>query len=83
MGAEVRAFRAGTRDLLSAGLVDSGSGYCSQSEMPVHLGVPEAWKGRIDLEIITIVAGQRHASLVRNIDPDAYRGRPLRIITTR
>ena len=82
-GAEVRAFRTGTRELLAAELVDSGSGYCSQSEMPVHLGVPGAWQGRIDVEITTMIAGARHTSIVRAIDPDSYRGRALRIITVR
>ena len=74
-GSEVRAYRAGTRQIVSSGLVDSGSGYCSQNEMPVHLGIPSDWKGRIDIEVITIAAGVRHASLVRNVDPDDYRGR--------
>jgi hypothetical protein len=82
-GAEVRAYRTGTRTLLSAELVDSGSGYCSQSEMPVHLGVPSSWPGRIDVEITTTVRGARHTSIVRGIDPAQYRGRVLRVITTR
>ena len=79
----MRSYGAGTRTLLSAALVDSGSGYCSQSEMPVHLGVPASWPGRIDVEITTMVAGARHTSIVRGIDPDQYRGRWLRVITTR
>lgn len=82
-GSEVRAYRAGTRHLLSAAIVDAGSGYCSQSEMPVHLGIPESWSGTIDLEIVTISAGQRNASHVRNIDPRNYKSRALRIIATR
>ncbi len=82
-GSEVRAFRAGTRQLLSSALVDSGSGYCSQNDMPVHLGIRDEWKGRIDIEVITLMGGQRQASVVRNIDPDAYKGRSLRIISVR
>jgi hypothetical protein len=82
-GSEVRAFRAGTRQLLSSALVDSGSGYCSQSELPVHLGIGNEWTGKIDIEVITLLGNTRHASIVRNIDPSAYRGRSLRIITTR
>jgi hypothetical protein len=82
-GSEVRAFRAGTRQLLSSALVDSGSGYCSQNEMPVHLGIPSEWTGRIDIEVITLAGGTRHASVVRNVDPSAYRGRSLRIISVR
>jgi hypothetical protein len=82
-GSEVRAYRAGTRELLSSGLVDSGSGYCSQSEMPVHLGIPSSSAGRVDIEIVTMLGGARHLSVVRDIDPDRYRGRVLRVITTR
>jgi hypothetical protein len=81
-GSEVRAYRAGTRELLTAALVDSGSGYCSQNDMPVHLGITESWQGRIDIEVTTLAGGLRRTSIVRNIDPDAYRGRSLRIITT-
>jgi hypothetical protein len=81
-GSEVRAYRSGTKQLLSAALVDSGSGYCSQSETPVHLGITGAWTGNIDVEIITLLGGARRVSLVRDINPDRYRGRSLRIITT-
>ncbi|HEX6165055.1 MAG TPA: CRTAC1 family protein [Vicinamibacterales bacterium] len=82
-GSEVRAYRAGTRQLLASALVDSGSGYCSQNEMPVHLGIGDDWKGNVDIEVITLLANARHASIVRNVNPDDYRGRSLRIITTR
>jgi hypothetical protein len=82
-GSEVRAYRAGTRQLLSSALVDSGSGYCSQSEAPVHLGIAANWKGHIDLEVITLLGNVRKSSLVRDVNPDDYRGRSLRIITTR
>jgi hypothetical protein len=82
-GSEARVFRSGTRQMLSSGLVDSGGGYCSQSEMPVHLGIANDWKGAVDIEVITITAGTRHASMVRDLNPDDYRGRSLRIITTR
>ena len=82
-GSEVRAYRAGTRELVSAGLVDSGSGYCSQSETPVHLGIPSSWTGQVDVEIVTILSRVRHVSVVRAVNPDDYRGGALRVITTR
>jgi hypothetical protein len=82
-GSEVRAYRAGTRQLLSSAIVDSGSGYCSQNDMPVHLGIASEWTGRIDVEVITLLANTRNASIVRNVDPAGYRERSLRIITTR
>jgi penicillin G amidase len=81
-GSEVRAYRAGTRRILSSALVDSGSGYCSQSEAPVHLGIADDWRGNVDIEVITIAGGTRRASIVRDVNPDAYRGRSLTIITT-
>ena len=82
-GSEVRAYAAGTRRLLSSGLVDSGSGYCSQSEMPVHLGIPTSWNGLVDIEIVTILGRARHLSVVRGINTDEYKSRALRVITTR
>ena len=77
-GSEVRAYRAGTRELLSSALVDSGSGYCSQNEMPVHLGIGEAWKGRIDIEWsrLSPAACGTSASSATSI-PGDYRGRSL------
>ena len=39
-GAEVRVYAAGTTRLIGARLVDSGSGYDAQNDMPVHVGVP-------------------------------------------
>jgi hypothetical protein len=51
--------------------------------MPVHLGVPHSWTGRVDIEIVTLLAGTRHVSIVRGVDPDQYAGRALRVITTR
>ncbi|HJU41170.1 MAG TPA: VCBS repeat-containing protein [Vicinamibacterales bacterium] len=82
-GSEVRAYRSGTRELLAAGLVDSGAGYCSQSETPVHLGIPAASPAAVDIEIVTVLGNARHLSIVRGINPSDYRGRALRVITTR
>ena len=57
-GAEVRVFAAGTTRLIGARLVDSGSGYDAQNDMPVHVGVP-AGVARVDVQVI--VPRQRHA----------------------
>src|SRR6185436_18822874 len=48
-GAEVRVYRAGTRRLISSGLVDTGGGYCSQNVMPVHVATGDA--SRVDVEV--------------------------------
>lgn len=56
-GAEVRVYLAGTRRLLAAGLVDSGSGYNAQSDLPVHVGLPV--DGRVDVQVIVPARGRR------------------------
>ena len=66
-GAEVRVFRAGTTRLLSIGLVDAGSGYNSQSDLPVHIGVGSAT--RVDVQVIFPAAGKRTATWRRNVSP--------------
>jgi hypothetical protein len=58
-GAEVRVYEPGTRKLLGARLVDSGSGYDAQNEMPVHFGL--AGHSRVDVEVIYPSRGQRKA----------------------
>jgi hypothetical protein len=77
-GSEVRVYQRGTRRLLAAGLVDSGSGYCSQNAMPVHLGVPETWQGVVDVEVTIVAGGQRRLNVLRNIDPARHSRSPLR-----
>ena len=45
-GSEVRVYAPGTRTVLGGRLVDTGGGYCSQSVIPVHLGLPSLAKSR-------------------------------------
>jgi hypothetical protein len=80
-GTEVRAFRAGTRDVLSAGLVDTGSGYCSQNELPVRLTVPGTWSGRVDVEVTVPAGGRRRIVTARGVEPGEHRRRPLLVRT--
>jgi hypothetical protein len=47
-GAEVRVYQRGT--LIGARLVDSGSSYNAQSDVPLHVGIASA--GRVDVEVI-------------------------------
>jgi hypothetical protein len=49
-GAEVRLYEAGTKRLLGARLVDTGSSYNAQSDIPLHFGIPS--RGRVDVEVI-------------------------------
>jgi hypothetical protein len=74
-GAEVRVFAAGTSRLLGTRLVDAGSGYDAQSDMPVHVGLPEI--GRVDVEVIFPKAGNRVSTRVRNVSPRDWHERPL------
>jgi hypothetical protein len=57
-GAEVRVFAAGTSRLVGARLVDSGSGYDAQNDMPVHVGVPGGVT-RVDVQVIVPRGGKR------------------------
>jgi hypothetical protein len=80
-GAEVRVFASGSRRLLSSALVDSGSGYCSQSVAPVHLGVPSDASARVDIEVTVAARGERRVTTLKDVDPSAKRGQTLRVQT--
>ena len=73
-GAEVRVYAAGTRRLLSSGLVDTGGGYCSQNVMPVH--VATAGARTVDVEITSMSSRGRRVTKASGIDPKTA-SRPL------
>ena len=66
-GAEVRVYAAGKRKLLGAGIVDTGSGYCSQSMLPVHVGLGS--DGRVDVEVTWLTGQERKTTCVTNVTP--------------
>jgi hypothetical protein len=74
-GAEVRVYAAGRRRLLGAGIVDTGSGYCSQNMLPVHVGLPN--DGRVDVEVTALTPGGRKVTRVANVSPGKVPGRVL------
>jgi hypothetical protein len=74
-GAEVRLFAAGTRRVLGAALVDSGSGYDSQNDMAVHFGL--ATLDVVDVEVTYPSRGKRPITARRRVDPREYHGRVL------
>jgi hypothetical protein len=76
-GAEVRVYHAGTRRLIATRLVDSGSGYNSQSDLPVHVGLPEGTR-LVDVEAVFPARGRR-AAVTRGVDPSATRAITLTI----
>jgi hypothetical protein len=67
-GAEVRVYAAGTTRLVAARLVDSGSGYDAQNDMPVHVGVP-AGVSRVDVQLIVPRHGRRVPVWQRGVTP--------------
>jgi hypothetical protein len=73
-GAEVRVYAAGTRRLISSGLVDTGGGYCSQNVSPVHVATGDA--SRVDVEVMTMASNGRRVTRVAGLNPKTAR-RPL------
>ncbi len=80
-GAEVRLFNAGTTELLVLGLVDAGSGYDSQSDLPVHLGLPQARP--VDVEVTFPQNGRRLVARRDRVDPAQWQGKVLEIRVAR
>jgi hypothetical protein len=76
-GAEVRVYAAGTFELLGVGIVDTGSGYDAQSDLPLHFGLPSAEP--VDVEVTLVGAGARIPSRISDLDPAGYRGRVVTI----
>jgi len=74
-GAEVRIYAAGTDRLMGSRLVDTGSGYDAQSDLPVHFGVPGGQP--VDVEVTIFVGGRRPTVRLEGIDPRDYQGVPL------
>jgi hypothetical protein len=77
-GAEVRLYAAGSRTLLGTRVVDSGSGYDAQSDLPVHFGVPGGQP--VDVEITVFSAGQRHVASIPGVDPRQFTGRAMTVL---
>ncbi|MEO6221702.1 MAG: CRTAC1 family protein [Vicinamibacterales bacterium] len=64
-GAEVRVYAAGTRQLIGTGLVDSGSGYDMQNDLPVHVGIGQM--PLVDVEVTWPAKGQREVTRVEGV----------------
>jgi hypothetical protein len=65
----------GTRRLLGARLIDSGSGYNAQNDMPAHFGLPDLTP--VDIEVILPRAGAWPATVKPNVDPRDWTGRAV------
>lgn len=66
-GAEVRVYAAGTARLLATRLVDAGSGYNAQSEIPVHIGLPD--DKLVDVVVTTPLRGERRTRRAPDVRP--------------
>jgi ASPIC and UnbV len=77
-GSEVRVYAAGTRKVLGGRIVDTGGGYCSQSVMPVHVGLPS--EGKVDVEVTAMTKSGRRITRVANVDPNKL---PKRVLTVK
>lgn len=64
-GAEVRVSNASTGRLIGMRLVDSGSGYDSQSDAPVHIGTGDA--ATVDIEVVWPGSGRRVTARVEAV----------------
>jgi hypothetical protein len=76
-GTEVRVYAAGSDRLMGTRLVDTGSGYDAQSDLPVHFGLPGAQP--VDVVITVVGAGVRTHAVLEAVDPSEYRGRVLTV----
>lgn len=74
-GAEVRLYAAGTDRLLGTRIVDTGSGYDAQSDLPVHFGLPGDQP--VDVRVTILVGGRRVTATWPDVDPERHLGRPL------
>ena len=74
-GAIVKVYIAGTRRLLAARLVDTGSGYDAQNDMPVHVGLGDA--NTVDVEVTWPAAGKAVTGSARKIALRDYEGKSV------
>lgn len=75
-GSEVRLYAPGTRRVVGGRIMDAGSGYTSQSQIPVHFGLGDV--KRVDVEVTYFTPQGRKTLLQRNVVPEKV---PNRILT--
>ncbi len=76
-GAEVRVYATGSDRILGTRLVDTGSGYNSQSDLPLHFGLPGGQP--VDMAVTVMGGGERRTGRVSRVDPASYQGRVLTV----
>ena len=78
-GAEVRLYEAGTRKVIAAAQVDTGSSYDGQSAIPVHFGL--GMDRVVDVEVTTMSNRGRVLTLVSGVNTAQLAGKPLVVKT--
>jgi hypothetical protein len=76
-GAEVRVLTAGTSRVVATRLVDSGTGYDAQNDLPVHIGL--STMAAVDVEVVFPRGGKRVTTKQARVDPRSWRGKTLTI----
>jgi imidazolonepropionase-like amidohydrolase len=66
-GAEVRVFATGTRRFIATRLVDTGSGYNAQNDMPIVVGLPT--DEPVDVQVVWPANGRRLTSFIQEVRP--------------
>jgi len=79
-GAEIRVRNSRTQALLGTRHMDTGSGYDSQNDMPVHLGVGAVTQ--VDVEVVFPAGGRRVVVRQRGVNVAQYKGRWLTVRTS-
>jgi penicillin G amidase len=74
-GAEVRVYAAGSTRLLGLRVIDAGSGYNAQSDLPAHVGVGR--EARVDILVTVPRGGRRLDRWVRGVVVSRHVGQPL------
>ncbi|MEO7966692.1 MAG: CRTAC1 family protein [Gemmatimonadaceae bacterium] len=76
-GAVIRAYAAKTRRILATRLVDTGSGYDSQNDAAVQLGLPSL--DAFDLEVVFPSGGRRLTATMRGVKLRDWTGKTITI----
>ncbi|MGS2723464.1 CRTAC1 family protein [Porticoccus sp. GXU_MW_L64] len=71
-GTEVRLYDNASGKLLATRMLDTGSGYCSQSNGPLHFGL--ASMAPVTVEVTRLTAKGREVSRFENVNPTDYAG---------
>ncbi|UTW44591.1 CRTAC1 family protein [bacterium SCSIO 12696] len=75
-GTEVRLYDSASGKVLATRMVDTGSGYCSQSNTPLHFGL--AKMSPVTVEVTELTAKGRVVRRFENIRPADYSGQVYR-----